>query len=60
MPAGDPTTVPGYMLRLVQRQLEELDLATFHAEWAPEARDRVPEGRAVDTTSRRGTGPRNA
>jgi hypothetical protein len=38
VPAGDPT-VPGDMLRVVQRQLEELDVATFLAEWAPKARD---------------------
>ena len=36
VPAGDPT-VPGDLLRLVQRQLEEHDVATFLAEWSPRA-----------------------
>ncbi|WP_448615148.1 hypothetical protein [Modestobacter sp. URMC 112] len=32
VPAGDPN-VPGDMLALVQRQLDELDPGTFLAEW---------------------------
>jgi hypothetical protein len=37
VPAGDPT-VPGDMLRLVQRQLEEQDLGTFLADWGSTGR----------------------
>ena len=36
VPAGDPN-VPGDMLALVQRQLDELDPATFLAEWGAPA-----------------------
>ncbi len=46
VPAGDPT-VPGDMLALAQRQLDELDPETFLAEWAPVAPPERPGSAAL-------------